>query len=747
MTTTPTIWKPEFTANAKYTKGLQYMPQTIGLANGNFLTVWTDDQSGTTYNHVLGRFFDPEGNPLGERMQFSQAAQPISEYYHASIAAMPDGGFVLAYLCGTNDDIMVKRFDSAGSLVATRVITDNDGDIREPSITVDRQGNYIVAFMRYYDSVGLDIDYDTRAVVFNHISNNELDEFSASITNDSWDKSCDVAAFTNGNIVAVNRSDDLEALVFDDSGIYCQISDTGTGAKVKTFHVADGDKDEYVAPHVAVLTSGRFVVTFEHNRGDVYFRIGSSGTAAATLGSRVTVASGNNDQAYSDVVALQDGGFFVVWHDVTADTLYGKRYNSNGVLIGDTMTIVSGLAVPDIGHGIGNPVLALTDDGRILLTFRNEVYKISQMILDPRDTYIVGTAAGEAITGQTSASLIFGGGGRDRIFGQAGNDTIDGGAGADLIRGGDGDDTIFTTDRPADRVDGGEGYDAYLVNIADTRLILDLALQKYSLDPSGTAPTTSNGILGIEFVRGSTLADSMTGDAGDNRLEGRGSDDTLRGGGGDDDLRGGGDNDFLEGGNGKDSLDGGSGTDTADYSDKALQVEVILNGSTNAAVKINGVSRDTVKNIENLIGSSTGDKFTGDGFANKLDGQAGADTLVGGGGNDTLTGGAEIDNLTGGANDDVFRYLAVSDSTPAARDIITDFDDSGNHRIDVSALFGPTMAYQGTGAFTAAGQVRVAASGADVIVEVNTVGTSGAELSIKLSATAIGAMGIDDFIL
>jgi hypothetical protein len=65
----------------------------------------------------------------------------------------------------------------------------------------------------------------------------------------------------------------------------------------------------------------------------------------------------------------------------------------------------------------------------------------------------------------------------------------------------------------------------------------------------------------------------------------------------------------------------------------------------------------------------------------------------------------------------------------------------------VSALFGPTMAYRGTGEFTAAGQVRVVASGADVIVAVNTVGTSGAELSIKLSATAIGAMGIDDFIL
>ena len=40
MTTTPTVWKPKFFPNAAGTAGDQQRPESIGLANGNILTVW-----------------------------------------------------------------------------------------------------------------------------------------------------------------------------------------------------------------------------------------------------------------------------------------------------------------------------------------------------------------------------------------------------------------------------------------------------------------------------------------------------------------------------------------------------------------------------------------------------------------------------------------------------------------------------------------------------------------------------------
>jgi Ca2+-binding RTX toxin-like protein len=99
---------------------------------------------------------------------------------------------------------------------------------------------------------------------------------------------------------------------------------------------------------------------------------------------------------------------------------------------------------------------------------------------------------------------------------------------------------------------------------------------------------------------------------------------------------------------------------------------------------------DTLLNIENLTGSAFDDTVTGNKFANRLDGGAGNDTLIGdlgadtligglgndimdaGRGEDILIGGAGADTLTGGTSSDIFRYLDLSDSTAAGRDLITD---------------------------------------------------------------------------
>ena len=86
--------------------------------------------------------------------------------------------------------------------------------------------------------------------------------------------------------------------------------------------------------------------------------------------------------------------------------------------------------------------------------------------------------------------------------------------------------------------------------------------------------------------------------------------------------------------------------------------------------------------------------------------------------------------------------------TPAKADLILDFDDSGNDRIDLSALFGPTMVYRHALAFTAAGQVRINdVAGADVIVEVNTGGTLAADFAIRLTGTTLASMTASDFVL
>jgi uncharacterized protein len=101
-----------------------------------------------------------------------------------------------------------------------------------------------------------------------------------------------------------------------------------------------------------------------------------------------------------------------------------------------------------------------------------------------------------------------------------------------------------------------------------------------------------------------------------------------------------------------------------------------------------------------------------------ITGTAGRDTLVGTPGDDVITGGEGADTLTGGAGSDVFVYTSMRD----AGDVITDFVP-GTDRIDLSAL----LASIGVPASTAwsSGVVRLVASGANTLLQIDTDGASG----------------------
>ncbi|MFD1327172.1 calcium-binding protein [Mycoplana ramosa] len=118
-------------------------------------------------------------------------------------------------------------------------------------------------------------------------------------------------------------------------------------------------------------------------------------------------------------------------------------------------------------------------------------------------------------------------------------------------------------------------------------------------------------------------------------------------------------NDTLIGGAGADRLDGGAGSDTASYAGATKGVVANL---AKASVNTNDAKGDTYVSIENLTGSSYGDKLTGNNGANRING---------GNGNDTLNGGAGNDTLTGGAGADVFVF-----AKGYGKDTITDFQNN-----------------------------------------------------------------------
>jgi Ca2+-binding RTX toxin-like protein len=343
---------------------------------------------------------------------------------------------------------------------------------------------------------------------------------------------------------------------------------------------------------------------------------------------------------------------------------------------------------------------------------------------------LIGSAFADTLRGDGGANALSGGGGDDTLHGGAGGDALDGGAGSDFANyqgsaavsvnlltgdtsGGDAQGDTLTgienlygssnadqlTGDNARNIIGGEfGDDTIVGNGGDDALSGEAGND--SLDGGDGADRLVGG-AGIDTVHGGIGNDSIDAGSEADQVFGEAGNDNILGGGGNDQIDGGDGNDTLEGAVGGDTLIGGAGIDTASYAGSGTGVSV--NMATGIVFGGDAVG-DTFSGIEQVLGS---------GFADTLTGNAGANMLWGMGGGDVLTGGGGADVLKGGAGADRFVYAAIGDSTVAAagKDTIRDF--SAGDRIDLSAIDangagpGDTAFTLGTGAFTAAGQVRV----------------------------------------
>jgi|GEM_PF-2525792 len=263
---------------------------------------------------------------------------------------------------------------------------------------------------------------------------------------------------------------------------------------------------------------------------------------------------------------------------------------------------------------------------------------------------IVGTDYNDIFTADTDGMVFRGG---------TGADTFTGGSAADIFHGGDDADLfIVNNDNSGDQFNGDGGLDvldasslAGYITVDLTQIIADQRIENVG-DTMG-----NDAITGIEGFIGTAGNDSFIGITGeDNYFDGN-----------------------------------GGAADVVDYSGisgVASGIIVTLNGSTDASVSINGSADDTIKNIENVIGSNFADTIIGDSAANVLTGNGGDDVLDGGAGLDTIDGGAGddiievstndgvIDIIDGGANIDTIDYSDLAQS------IVVDLD--GSNAVDAS---------------------------------------------------------------
>ncbi|MCC5669666.1 hypothetical protein LC653_39130 [Nostoc sp. CHAB 5784] len=266
-----------------------------------------------------------------------------------------------------------------------------------------------------------------------------------------------------------------------------------------------------------------------------------------------------------------------------------------------------------------------------------------------------------------------------------GNDSFLGSAEDDSFGGSKGNDTF----------NGGAGIDVLSFQKFSEGVIVNLSTGQ-AITSDGTSV-----ISNVEDIEGSAFGDILTGNSGNNQIQGFGGADRIDGGagfdtavyldassavnvnlstgvvtggsGGDtlisiervigsrfnDVLTGSNANESFLGGFGADNIDGGGGIDTVEYGFVGSRVVVDLA----SGFATGGAGTDFIFNVENVKGSIFDDILTGSSGANVLNGDNGNDALNGGVGADTLTGG-------GGRDTFIFQF---GQSLVSGSDRITDF--------------------------------------------------------------------------
>jgi Ca2+-binding RTX toxin-like protein len=393
---------------------------------------------------------------------------------------------------------------------------------------------------------------------------------------------------------------------------------------------------------------------------------------------------------------------------------------------------------------------------------------------------LVGNELNNVLKGNAAANRIDGGLGADRMEGGAGNDTYVVDNLNDSIYDSAGIDTVETSlaytlgDRLenlvltgsasvsgtgnslANILDGSRnsganilsglgGNDTYIVGAGDSVIENDVKggidLVKSYVDFELGLNLENLTLLGTaRSAIGNAQANVLTGNDGNNLLDGRGGVDKLLGGKGDDtyiiDLTS---KNSLEdkiielAGEGRDTLVLRGGSDSLKATTLTLQANLEnLDASETGTTKLN------------LTGNAADNLLIGNAASNVLIGGAGNDQLHGGGGADILIGGRGADIMSGGTGNDIFRFTSLQDLGlgSADQDIILDFT-RGEDKLDFKALKG--YSFKGNAAFDGAKQLRYDLADDGLVLYGNSGGDLNPEFSIKL--LGIAQLSGDDLIL
>jgi len=302
--------------------------------------------------------------------------------------------------------------------------------------------------------------------------------------------------------------------------------------------------------------------------------------------------------------------------------------------------------------------------------------------------HIKGTGQNDIIHTDSVHNTILSGSGSDTIYASTGGDYIDGGESNDLVD--------FSTISILD--DTQTNYTGIKVDLSDSNAqrVHDFYGEMTLLDIENIQGSSKD-----DFIKGNANNNTLFGNAGNDVLYGISANNILVGGTGSDTFRGGvgdniiyGENYVSIGGVGEEADT--TSRDLIDFSNSGVPVTLNLSNSQiisyfeessltlNAQTSI-GYGKNTIYNVEDVLGGSGADVLIGSNTKNIIDGATGDDIIFGFGGTDNI--------LIGGSGDDTIMGLLSGDEIYGGtvtynsnRDGVDTHTNSGNDWVDYSYI-------------------------------------------------------------
>jgi Ca2+-binding RTX toxin-like protein len=644
---------------------------------GVFVITWTSSGQDGDLGGIYAQQFSALGAAVGTETLVNTTTTGDQTSSAVALDALGNG-VVTWTSTGTDGDlggIYAQRFNALGVAQGSEILvnTETSGDQSESSLAMSATGEFVVAWTSNGQDSGGDGVF---AQKFDALGVADGLELQVNTTVVGAQNGVAVAVDAAGYLVFTWTSDGQDGSL---TGVYGQVYTDAGVASGSEFQVNTTTAGTQQGASVASNSEGGFVVVYTSDAQDTdglgVFAQQFELTGVVQLDGTVLNVYGTvnldtitvTDDSVDLVVVMNGDVFTYSSIAVTALNIYGR--DGNDYIQIDSLTSDKALQV--FGEG-GNDTIRVSSD-------------------------VTGDAL---LDGGDGRDLLVGGSGNDTLVGGADNDWLDGGDGFDMLSGGTGSDVYAFRETLNNQLDTvvelvDEGTDllhfasmesAVTVDLTSDTLLATMANRVVSTQIVGQAANFENvfggngddTIVGNDannLIHGNGGIDSIFGGVGNDQLEGGDGNDLLFGQLGNDLIRGNADNDTLDGGEGYDSLVGGTGDDvyafgTATVNQIDTIVELVGEGvdtlsfeSLTTGVTVN-LTRDTslatmaqrivrtgtpgqAANLENVIGGSANDHFTGNLADNILWGHDGNDTLIGGAGNDILLGGNGSDLMKG----------------------------------------------------------------------------------------------------